>query len=79
LERFAAVEAEEAEKRPFTTERRLHEVVELVRDCELGEKGERAVVTFLEGKYMTLVFPMRVHKFNREAHTGADYRYLKGV
>ena len=67
------------EERPFTTERKLHEVVELTKDCELGEKGERAVVIHLEGKYMTLLFSNRTLKYSREQHTGADYLYVKKV
>lgn len=67
------------EERPFNTERRLHEVVEITKTCELGEPGERAVVIHLEGKYMTLLFPNRALKYSREAHTGADYLYLKKV
>lgn len=66
-------------ERPFPTERRLHEVVELTKNCELGEQGERGVVIHIEGKYMTLLFPNRALKYSREAHTGADYLYLKGV
>lgn len=67
---------------PQNPERTLHEVVELTQDCELGEKGERAVVIHLafDGYwYMTLLFPNRALKHARKASTGADYRYLKGV
>jgi len=67
------------EERPFNTERKLHEVVEITQDCELGEKAERAVVINLEGKYMTLLFPNRALKYHREVHTGADYLYVKKV
>lgn len=57
----------------------LHEVVELTQTCELGEKGERAVVIDLEGKYMTLLFANRETKYKREISTGADYLWLKKV
>jgi hypothetical protein len=70
---------DQREERPFTTERLLHEVVELTKACELGEKGERAVVINLQDKYMTLLFPNRALKYSREVHTGADYMYLKRV
>lgn len=66
-------------ERPFNTERRLHEVVVITKDCEIGEKDERAVVIHLEGKYMTLLFPNRALKYSREVHTGADYLHLKKV
>lgn len=52
-------------------------VVELCQDCELGKKGERAVVLSIKGKYMTLVFPYRDH--SREVRTGIDYTFLKVV
>lgn len=64
---------------PFTTERKLHEVVEVTNDCEIGKTGERAVVIHLEGRYMTLLFPNRDLKYNREVHTGADYIHLRKV
>lgn len=67
---------------PQDPERTLHEVVELTQKCELGEKGERAVVIKLvhDGYwFMTLLFPNREIKHTRTANTGADYRYLKGV
>lgn len=67
------------EERPFTTERKLHEVIELTKKCELGDEGERAVVIHLEGKYMTLLFPNRAMKYTREVHTGADYLYVRKV
>ena len=60
------------------TTRYLHEVLELDRDCELGEGGERAVVTELDGIYMTLVFPNRPTA-RREVHTGSDYLYLRSA
>lgn len=60
-------------------ERKLHEVVEVTQNCEIGESGERAVVVRLEDKYMTLLFPYRQLKYQREVHTGADYLYLKTV
>lgn len=69
----------EAVEHPINTERRLHEVVVVTKDCEIGEANERAVVIHLEGKYMTLLFPNRDLKYSREVHTGADYTYLKGV
>jgi len=60
-------------------ERKLHEVVEVTKSCEIGEPNERAVVINLQGKYMTLLFPNRALKHSREVHTGADYLYLKKV
>lgn len=65
------------EERPFTTERYLHEVVELTKDCELGDADERAVVIYIEGKFMTLLFPNRKLKYNREVNTGADYVFVR--
>lgn len=69
--------------------RYLHEVVELIRDCELGESGERAVVVELMSangaasstagpRYMTLLFVNRPVE-QRVVHTGADYRLLRTV
>jgi len=62
--------------------RTLHEVVELTRNCDLGEQGERAVVVSLDGhssrQYITLVFFDRP-EYSRLIHTGADYRFLKTV
>ena len=52
------------------------EVVELSRDCELGQEGDRAVVTVLDARYMTLHFPDRAPDC-RDVHTGADYKYLR--
>lgn len=52
-------------------------VVELDRDCELGRKGERAVVISVQGPYMMLVFPYRDQ--SREVRTGTDYAYLRVV
>lgn len=60
------------------SKRFVNEVVELDRDCELGQESARAVVTTLDGRYMTLVFPDR-EPSHREVRTGADYRYLRGV
>lgn len=58
--------------------RRVGEIVELDRNCELGEYGERAIVTELDGDSMALVFPARSAN-RRRARTGADYRYLRSV
>ena len=65
--------------------RHLHEVVEVTRDCEIGAKGERAVVVELAGGtppyehvYMTLLFPDRSPP-ERLVRTGADYLYLRSV
>jgi hypothetical protein len=63
-------------------ERFLHEIVELERDCELGEKGERAIVLAIvccgnmRPTHMTLCFFNRA-AFKRTVHTGADYAYLR--
>lgn len=54
-----------------TAKRFVGEVVELSRDCELGQEGDRAVVTSLAFPYMSLTFGDRV------LHTGADYKYLR--
>ena len=59
-----------------TSKRFVGEVVELSRDCELGQEGDRAVVTALVGRYMTLTFPDRAPDC-RAVHTGADYKYLR--
>lgn len=65
--------------------RYLHEVVTITRDCELGEKGECAVVIELERsgtsqgwQFMTLLFFRRPYD-RRKVHTGADYKYLETV
>jgi len=60
--------------------RRLNEVVELTRNCDIGKSGERAVVTSVGTgplAHMTLVFANREH--GREVHTGADYKFLRSV
>lgn len=62
---------------PFTVDRQLHEVVEVTKDCELGEKGERAVVVYVGEEFMTLVFPNRAIKHTRKINTGADYTHLR--
>jgi len=59
-----------------STKRFLTEIVELSRDCELGQEGDRAVVTELVGHYMTLTFPDRAPDC-RAVHTGADYQHLR--
>lgn len=59
-----------------TSKRFLGEVVELSRDCELGQEGDRAVVVALDGPYMSLDFPDRAPDC-RDVHTGADYKYLR--
>lgn len=58
--------------------RRIGDVLELDRNCELGESGERGIVTEIDGPYMTLVFPNRSAD-HREVSTGADYAYLRNV
>lgn len=55
----------------MTVKRFVGEVVELSRNCELGQEGDRAVVTSLAFPYMSLTFR------DRELHTGADYKYLR--
>ena len=61
-----------------TSKRFVGEVVALSRDCELGHEGDRAVVTVLMGRYMTLTFPDRgPEPEDRAVHTGADYKYLR--
>lgn len=59
-----------------TSKRFVGEAVELSRDCELGQEADRAVVTALDGPYMTLHFPDRAPDC-RDVHTGADYKYLR--
>lgn len=59
-----------------TSKRSLGEIVELSRDCELGQEGDRAVVVALNGHYMTLTFLDRAPDC-RDVHTGADYKYLR--
>lgn len=59
-----------------TSKRFVGEVVELSRDCELGQEAERAVVTALITPYMTLTFLDRAPDC-RDVHTGADYKYLR--
>ncbi len=63
---------------PERSRRRVSEVLELDRDCDLGNLGERAVVTVVDGRHMTLVFPYRVAE-RREVRTGVDYAYLREV
>lgn len=58
--------------------RYIEEVVELDRDCELGELGERAVVTAIDGRYMTLIFSNRRTQRQRIT-TGIDYKFLRTV
>lgn len=60
--------------------RRMLEVLELDRNCELGEQGERAVVAEVDsdGACITLLFPSRSAD-RREVRTGADYAYLRSV
>ena len=59
-----------------TSKRFVGEVVELSCDCELGQQGDRAVVTALDGHYMTLYFLDRAPDC-RDVYTGADYKYLR--
>lgn len=59
-----------------TPKRFVGEPVELSRDCELGQEADRAVVTALDDRYMTLHFPDRAPDC-RDVHTGADYKYLR--
>lgn len=59
----------------------MHEpgmVMELTRDCELGRRGERAVVVFVHESTMTLVFPARPAG-DRVFRTGRDYKFAKEV
>jgi hypothetical protein len=58
------------------TKRFVGEVIELSRDCELGQESDRAVVTSLAFPYMSLTFPDREPDL-RVVHTGADYKYLR--
>lgn len=55
------------------------DVVELDRDCELGNRHERAVVVLVDDRYMTVVFPYRNKDNDRVVRTGCDYLYLKNV
>lgn len=59
-----------------TPKRFVGEPVELSRDCELGQEGDRAVVTALDARYMTLHFPDRAPDC-RDVFTGADYKFLR--
>lgn len=62
--------------------RTLFEVVELTRTCELGIPGERAVVTEIDGRSMTLTFTGAHHGAThgaRVVRTGADYTFLRSV
>lgn len=63
----------------------LYEVVTITQNCELGEKGECAVVIELENsgagqgwRYMALLFFRRPYD-QRKVFTGADYKYLETV
>jgi hypothetical protein len=66
----------------MASKRFVGEVVELDRDCELGQGGERAVVVKLESArwaeatYMTLCFFGRAPA-SRKVETGADYLFLR--
>lgn len=60
----------------MTAKRFVGEVVEISCNCELGPEGDRAVVSALEGPYMSLTFPDRAPDL-RIVHTGADYKYLR--
>lgn len=55
------------------------DVVELDRDCELGNRHERGVVVTVDGLYMTVVFPYRNKDSDRVVRTGCDYCYLKAI
>ena len=59
-----------------TSKRFVGEVVALSRDCELGQEGDRAVVTALVDHYMTLTFLDRGPDCS-DVYTGADYKYLR--
>lgn len=58
--------------------RHVGEIVEVTRDCEIGQETELATVTDLDGPYMTLTF----HRDTTQGrglvvHTGANYKYLR--
>lgn len=55
------------------------DVVELDRDCELGNCHERAVVVSVDDRYTVAVFPYRNKVNDRAVRTGRDYLYLKDV
>lgn len=60
------------------THRKLLEIVQVTRDCEIGKEGERAVVAHIsqDNLYMTLVFVNRAVP-DHVVHTGSDYRFVK--
>lgn len=77
---------------PPKPRRYVCEVVEVTCTCEIGVAGERAVVTDIDGKYMTLVFTGELRDAAAQQHrptqwrtkarivrTGTDYAYLRHV
>lgn len=56
----------------------VSEIVELTRNCEIGQADERAVVTHIDGASMALVFVNRPWGM-RNVNTGVDYAYLRTV
>lgn len=70
----------DAERRAAIGEQRyVGEHVELTRDCDLGSKGERAVVSVVHDGTIGLLFKHRVEGQGRQMATGADYAYLRHV
>lgn len=59
------------------TKRAVYEMVELTQDCELGVKGERAIVVDIDGKCMRLTFFERTS--DQYKLTGTDYAFLRRV
>lgn len=59
------------------------DVIQMTCDCEVGAAGERGVITYSNGRYMTIVFPNRPARGTggthdgRVVHTGADYRFIR--
>lgn len=72
---------------PPKPRRYVCEVVEVTCTCEIGVAGERAVVTDIDGKYMTLVFTGEIREPGsshwrtkaRIVKTGADYKFLRHI
>lgn len=56
----------------------IHQVVEVTQDCEVGDRGERAVIVALDHKSMVLIFPARP-RAERRVSTGVDYSFLRAV
>lgn len=73
LNKEAVKQARSPKAKRFVGER-----VVLTRDCEIGQSGEHAMVTEIDGIYMTLDFIFRITG-DRIVKTGADYKFLRNV